>query len=80
MNKRLLILGTVAAFGVTAAIAVTLEEVDTNADGMITFDEAVVAMPDMTEEIFTAADLNQDGMIDSDELAAAQEIGLIPAS
>lgn len=78
--KKTLSLASTAVLAATLAQAATMEELDTNADGMVTFDEIQAAMPDVTEEVFTLADANQDGMIDVEEYNAAQETGLLPAS
>ncbi len=69
--------GLIAA---TMASAATLEDADSNADGLVTFDELLVVAPDVSEETFRLADANEDGMIDAEEFATAQETGLLPAS
>ncbi len=53
--------------------------IDVNADGMYSFPELQAAMPDMTEEDFTAIDVSGDGLLDVDEIAAATEAGILPA-
>ncbi|MDJ1009357.1 MAG: hypothetical protein QNJ13_16195 [Paracoccaceae bacterium] len=78
--RKTLILVLGGAFAATMASAATLEEMDANADGMVTFDELLVVMPDVTEEAFTLADANQDGMIDAGEFSTAQDSGILPAS
>lgn len=65
---------TVLAAGVAFAQAETL---DTDGDGMVSYAELLVAVPDVTEDDFTTLDLNADGMLDADEIAAAEEAGLI---
>ena len=77
--RKFFVLMLGSSLAATFATAATLAEMDANADGMVTFDELVAAMPDVTEETFTLADANQDGMIDADEFATAQETGLLPA-
>jgi hypothetical protein len=54
--------------------------VDTNADGFYSFPELQAAMPDVTEDTFTAIDTSGDGLIDAGELAAATAAGLMPAA
>lgn len=74
---------TLAGFGLLAAAAahaVTMAELDSDADGMASFAEVLEIMPDMSVESFELVDLNGDGLIDLDELTAAQEAGLLPAS
>lgn len=74
---------TLSIGGILAATmvhAATLEELDANADGMVTFDEVVAVSPEVSEEVFRLADTNEDGMIDAEEFAMAQEAGLLPAS
>lgn len=55
------------------------ETLDTDGDGLVSYTEALVAMPEMTEAEFQALDANGDGVLDAAEIAAAQEAGLIPA-
>lgn len=55
------------------------ETLDTDGDGVVSYTEALVAMPEMTEAEFQALDANGDGTLDLDEIASAQEAGLIPA-
>ncbi len=55
------------------------EALDTDGDGFVSYTEALVAMPEMTEAEFQALDTNGDGALDADEIAAAQDAGLIPA-
>ncbi len=78
--KKTLTFATIGLLAATAANAVTMEELDSDADGMASFAEVLAVMPDMTVETFELADLNQDGLIDTDELTAAQEAGILPAS
>jgi hypothetical protein len=40
---------------------------DTNADGMLSLEEAQVAWPDLTQEEFTAADIDHNGSLSEDE-------------
>jgi len=68
-----LILGLVGA-GQALAQA---EMLDTDGDGMVSYTELVVAMPDMTEEEFNALDADADGMLSMEELTAAEEAGLL---
>ena len=53
--------------------------IDVNADGMYSFPELQAAMPDMTEEDFTALDVSGDGLLDADEITAATDAGVLPA-
>lgn len=75
LAQATLILGLVGA-GHAMGQARTL---DTDGDGMVSYTEALVAMPEMTEAEFAALDANGDGMLDTDEMAAAEDAGLIPA-
>lgn len=67
------------ALGVLAAGAAfaQTEELDTDGDGMVSYAEILVVVPDMSEADFVTLDMNADGMLDADEIAAAQEAGLI---
>ena len=59
--------------------AFAITTVDANGDGMASFDELLVSVPDLTEDTFTLIDVNGDGMVDAEEYAAAQEAGMLPA-
>ena len=80
MNKFALIAAaalTAATFG-TAAIAQDSQEagsftrVDANADGMVSWDEALGAYPTLTQELFAQADTNGDGSLDEAEYTGLQ--------
>lgn len=77
MTAKMLKLAAAAGLlGASAAYAAT--EIDTDGDGMISFEEMLAVMPSITEETFLSVDDNGDGMVDETELAAAQEAGVIP--
>lgn len=62
----------------TMAAAATIKEMDSNGDGMVTFDELLAVMPGISEDRFRLMDTDADGIIDADELANAREKGLLP--
>ncbi len=68
-----LILGMVSA-GHAMGQAETL---DTDGDGMVSYTEIVVAMPEMTQEDYDALDLDGDGLLNAEELTAAEDAGLL---
>ena len=78
MNKFVLALGVVSALVAGVASAETVIE-DTDGNGVYSYEELVVAFPELTEEAFAAADLDADGALSADELATAQDAGDIPA-
>ncbi|QBY02685.1 hypothetical protein E2K80_08210 [Rhodophyticola sp. CCM32] len=53
---------------------------DTDGDGLVSYTELLMAMPDMTETDFATLDADESGALDADELTAGQEAGIIPAS
>jgi hypothetical protein len=55
------------------------EALDSDGDGMVSYTEALVAMPEMTEAEFAALDADGDGMLNAEEIAAAEDAGLITA-
>ena len=55
------------------------ESVDSDGDGMVSFEELLTVMPALTEEEFQALDTDADGLLSSEEVGAAEEAGLIPA-
>jgi Ca2+-binding EF-hand superfamily protein len=70
MRKTLLTLA-VAALAMPAVLsAATFEEVDTDADGSISMEEAMAAMPDVAAEDLQALDADGDGALSPDEFAA----------
>jgi Ca2+-binding EF-hand superfamily protein len=70
MRKTVLSLA-LAAFAVPALVsAATFEEVDTDADGVISMEEAMAAMPDMDEAALQAADADGDGSLSVEEFEA----------
>lgn len=77
--RRTIIVVSGALLSATVAGAATMEELDANADGAVTFEELLAVMPDVTEEAFTAADTSADGLIDAEELAAAQDAAILPS-
>lgn len=54
-------------------------EIDTDGDGVLSYNELLAAHPALTEEGFIAIDTNADGAVDGDELKMAVEAGLIPS-
>jgi len=73
------VLFAASAFGVLAAGAAfaQTEELDTDGDGMVSYAELLVVVPDLSEADFVTLDMNADGMLDADEITAAQDAGLI---
>lgn len=75
LNKTATFLATtLAAIGLSgAALAQTMPEVktfaelDADASGSLSFEEAAVAWPDLTPEIYATIDTDVDGMISEDE-------------
>ncbi len=74
---RLLLATSFAALLTAGAALGQADTVDTDGDGMVSYTELLLVMPDMTEEDFVALDANEDGMLDAEEFAAAEEAGLI---
>jgi len=68
--KKLFAVLAVSLLAITGAQAAEFAEVDTDENGKITMDEAVAAMPDLTEDAFAAADTDSDGELNPDEFAA----------
>ena len=65
--------------GLTPMGLMAQEGMDANGDGVFSYDEMLVAIPELTEETFIAIDVSGDGLVDPEEYAAAQEAGLVPA-
>lgn len=52
---------------------------DTDGDGLVSYTELLIAMPEMSEADFAALDLDESGALDDAELMAAQDAGMVPA-
>ena len=73
-------LAAAALLSLTSVAAIAATEIkDADGNGTYSFDELKAAVPDLTEEVFKAADTNADGQLSADELKAAQDAGKIPA-
>jgi len=78
--QRIPILVATGVLTATMAAAASIEEMDSNGDSMVTFDELLAVMPGLSEDRFRLVDTDEDGIIDADELANAREKGLLPAT
>lgn len=76
MKRIVIIAGIVAAGPALAQVAA----LDTDGDGLASYEEMAAAYPDMTPEAFASVDTSADGVVDDAEMAAAQEAGVIPAT
>ena len=75
------ILGTVlaGAFALAGSMALAdMAELDTDGDGLMSFEEMIAAVPTVSEETFTTLDSNADGTLDPEEYAAAEAAGTLP--
>ena len=71
-------LGAIAvAMFAAPAFALTVSDVDTDGDSLVSFAEMAVKYPDLTEEVFGAIDTSDDSFVDEAELAAALDAGTI---
>ncbi|WP_150523281.1 hypothetical protein [Roseibium sediminis] len=76
MSKRLfaaLVAGAVSVSTAALAQGVAFEDVDSNADGVVSFEEISAVITTVTEDAFKAADANQDGSLDADEFESIQQ-------
>ena len=72
--KKILIPAAALTLIAGNAFAVTFAEVDANQDGWVTPAEFAAAVPEATEDDFTAIDANGDGAISEEEMTAAQSV------
>jgi len=79
MKKIVLQSVTVFALAASASAVSAQSEIDTDGDGLLSYNELLVTYPAMTEENFTAMDTNSDGAIDADEMKVAEEAGMLPS-
>ena len=85
MNKLALIAAaamTVATFGAAGVLAQSASDdfskTDTDANSAVSFEEAIVTYPTLTQALFNQADTNKDGSLDASEFEAL--VGLVAAS
>lgn len=71
--------GAIVAALLAAPVSAAVSDIDTDGDGLASFDEMVVAHPEMTKETFDEVDTSGDGFVDEAEHAAAVEAGLLIA-
>ncbi|WP_249139008.1 EF-hand domain-containing protein [Actibacterium sp. MT2.3-13A] len=60
-----------------ATFAAEMSDIDTDGDGVASYDEMIVVYTDLTAEAFAEMDASGDAMLDADEMAAAIEAGLL---
>lgn len=75
--RRVAVGTMVAALFAAPAVALTVSDVDTDGDSLISFTEMAVKYPDLSEEAFGDIDTSGDSFVDETELAAALEAGKI---
>lgn len=78
MKKFTLQAVAVIALTVSATTLSAQSEIDTDGDGLLSYNELLAAYPAITEENFIALDTNADGAVDGDEMKAAIEAGTLP--
>jgi hypothetical protein len=77
--SSLVVLGlSTAAFA--QAAAPDFATIDADASGGVSLAEAQVALPELTEEAFTAADLDANGELSAEEFATVSATAAVPAS
>lgn len=75
--RRAAIGAVMVAMFAAPAFALTVSDVDTDGDNLVSFAEMTVKYPDLTEEAFGDIDTSDDSYVDETELAAALEAGVI---
>ena len=78
--RKVSALAIVASLLAAPTFALTISDVDTDGDSLISFDEMAVSYPDLTEDTFAEVDTSGDSFVDETELSAALEAGTIEAS
>jgi hypothetical protein len=74
---RRVAVGALAAVLFSAPVFAQMADVDTDGDGMASYEELVAVYPSLTEDAFVAMDTNEDGVLDEAEMAAAIEAGTL---
>jgi hypothetical protein len=67
----------VVALFAAPAFALSVSDVDTDGDSLVSFTEMSVLYPDLTDELFAEIDTSDDSLVDETELTAAIEAGMI---
>lgn len=75
--RRAAIGAILVAMFAAPAFAITVADVDTDGDNLVSFAEMTVKYPDLTEVAFGEIDTSDDNLVDGTELAAALEAGMI---
>ena len=75
MKKLLMTTAAALTLVAPAWAQADLGTLDTDGDGMVSYEELQAASPDITPEQFAAIDTDGDGMLNADELSAAQTAG-----
>jgi hypothetical protein len=75
--RRVAVGAIVAALIAAPAFALSVSDVDTDGDGLVSYAEMTVNYPDLTEEDFGEIDTSGDGFVDESEIASALEGGII---
>ena len=74
--SRVAVGALVAALFAAPAMA-AISDMDTDGDSLVTYDEMLVAYPDLAEDVFFEIDTSGDGFIDEAELTAALDAGTL---
>lgn len=75
--RRLAVGATVATLLAAPAFALSVSDIDTDGDSLISFAEMAELYADLTEETFAGVDTSDDEFVDENELTAALKAGLI---
>ena len=70
MKTLIAVFATLALTGHAFAAGPAFSEADTNADGVVSMEEAKAALPEMEEDKLVAADLDRDGALNEAEYTA----------
>ena len=69
----------VLAVALPAAALAGGEKLDADGDGSVSMTEFNEAMPDAGASVFAEIDADADGVLSEEEIAAARDIGVLPA-
>jgi hypothetical protein len=75
--RRAAVGAMVVALFAAPAFSLTVSDVDTDGDSLVSFTEMSVLYPDLTEEVFAEIDTSGDSFVDESELTAALEAGTV---
>ncbi|MBF9032553.1 hypothetical protein HKCCE3408_19310 [Rhodobacterales bacterium HKCCE3408] len=68
-----------AGLAAASVASAQMADIDTDGDGLVTYEELLAVLPDMAEEDFAALDVDASGALDEAEISSGVDAGVLPA-